>query len=100
MAQEDNEYRQPHRELWAELRLREQANQAAYDKAVMTLSGGALAISVAVVKDFFGGQAAAWSCTLLLAWIAWALSLTSILFSFHFSVLAQRKLQRDLLISR
>lgn len=74
----------------------EQESQAAYDKATLTLSGGALGLSFAFVKDFIGSDPMALSWALLLAWISWALSATSILTSFYLSQQALREAIRQL----
>lgn len=74
----------------------EQTSQADFDKAVLTLSGGALGLSFAFTKDIVGTAPIAHIGYLLLAWIAWALSSTSILVSFFASARAQRKAIKQL----
>ena len=69
----------------------EQKSQEQYDKAVLAMSGGGLAISFAFVKDIVGSTPVQQPCLLLLAWVSWGLSVTSVLFSFFFSQLALRK---------
>jgi len=69
----------------------EQKSQEDYDKTVITLSGGALGVSFAFVKDIVGGQALAQPIWLCVAWIVWGLSVTSVLASFYFSHIALRK---------
>lgn len=69
----------------------EQKSQEDYDKTVIALSGGALGISFAFVKDIVGSQSLATPVWLCAAWIAWGLSVTLVLTSFYFSHLALRK---------
>lgn len=77
------------------LRELEADSQRSYDKAILTLSGGALGISFAFVKDIVGSAELAHPCRLLSAWIFWAASLTSTLISFFTSREALAKAQRD-----
>lgn len=69
----------------------EHKSQEQYDKTVLSLSGGALAVSFAFVKDYLSGKEAIGLEFLLAAWIAWGLSSTITLASFYTSVLAFRK---------
>jgi hypothetical protein len=80
----DPEYRQ-----W--LVAAEQKAQEDFDKTVLTLSGGALGISFAFVKDIIGDKPIEHSSWLVIAWVAWALSTTAMLGSFFVSRLALRK---------
>lgn len=80
----DDEYRQ-----W--LVQAEQKAQDDYDKTVLTLSGGALAISFAFVKDIIGDKPIEQSWLLIGAWIAWAASTMVMLTSYYVSRLALRK---------
>lgn len=61
-----------------------------FDKTVIALSGGALGISFAFVKDIVGPGQIHYSGFLVGAWIAWALSLLGVLFSFWTSHMALR----------
>ena len=63
---------------------------AAYDKAVMTLSGGALGISFAFVKDIVKEPLPDTIYWLWLAWLSFGLSLTAVLISMLFSQKAIR----------
>lgn len=72
--------------------------EAQYDKAVMTLSGGAFGVSVLITrevindaKDDVGANA-----FLVTAWFYWALSLSAALFSFYWSAETMDKMRRDL----
>ncbi|WP_146010636.1 hypothetical protein [Xanthomonas arboricola] len=80
----DPEYRQ-----W--LVVAEQKAQEDYDKTVLTLSGGALGISFAFVKDIVGQNPIQNSSWLVAAWILWALSTSAMLGSFFVSRLALRR---------
>lgn len=72
--------------------------QASYDKAVMTLSGGALGVSFAFTKDFVDPNLMVMSWALILAWVSWGMSVSAILASFFTSTRAMRSavLQTDL----
>lgn len=72
-----------------------QAMQSEYDKAVMTLSGGALGISFAFLKDIVGTKGLTDFSTLLAAWILWGSSITFILASFFTSTQALRRAVTD-----
>jgi hypothetical protein len=74
----------------------EQQSQSEFDKAVLALSGGGLGISFTFLKDFIGMANAVHFCVLIAAWSCWALSSTSILFSFYTSILAQRRAIKQL----
>lgn len=73
----------------------EQAMQGEYDKAVMTLSGGALGISFTFLKDIVGTKGLTHFCALLAAWGLWGLSISFILASFFTSTKALRKTVND-----
>lgn len=68
----------------------EQKAQDDFDKAVLSLSGGALGISFIFVKDIIGPGAIHHPMLLLVAWMSWALSSFAILASFFASHLALR----------
>ena len=69
----------------------EQKAQEDYDKTILSLSGGALGVSFAFVKDIVGSQPISQSWTLLASWIAWGTSVACVLGSFYAS---QRALRR------
>ena len=69
----------------------EQKAQDDFDKTVLTLSGGALGISFAFVKDFIGDDPIVNAHYLLASWVMWGVSMVSILSSFYFSQQALRK---------
>ncbi|UYK67232.1 SMIM14 family protein [Xanthomonas sacchari] len=83
-----NEYRQ-----W--LIAAEQKAQDDFDKAVLSLSGGALGISFVFVKDIIGPEKILEPAWLLLSWIGWGLSSLAILASYFFSHLALRQAIRQ-----
>jgi hypothetical protein len=64
-----------------------------YDKAVMTLSGGAVGLTFAFLKDIGTLQHIVF---LLAAWTFWGVSITCVVFSHYFSHLAMRRALRDL----
>ena len=68
-----------------------QKSQDDYDKTIIALSGGALAISFAFVKDYLGHGPIENVCFLLLSWISWGFSVTMVLASFYSSHLALRE---------
>jgi hypothetical protein len=68
----------------------EQKAQDDFDKAVLSLSGGALGISFVFVKDIIGPGVIHHPVWLLIAWVLWALSSLAILSSFFASHLALR----------
>jgi hypothetical protein len=69
----------------------EQKSQEDFDKTVLTLSGGALGISFAFLKDIVGPQPIVLSGFLLAAWFAWAFSTFSVLTSYYLSHWALRR---------
>ncbi|MCF6323061.1 MAG: hypothetical protein L3J89_01845 [Gammaproteobacteria bacterium] len=69
----------------------EQKVSESYDKTVIALSSGALAISFAFVKDFIGSGPASNLEYLFLSWVFLSLSLAAVLFSLFFGTLSFRK---------
>ncbi len=78
------------------LSLLQEKMQSEYDKAVLALSGGAFGVSVLLIKDIIGTSRAESSVCLNLAWVAWALSITSVLISFYTSANAMEETIREL----
>ena len=70
--------------------LAEQKAQEAYDKTVLTLSGGALGISFAFVDSFLQGETVDNTACLVASWVCWGLSVAVALASHFFSQLALR----------
>jgi len=80
----DNQYRNNLEKL-------EQKAQDDYDKTVLTLSGGALGITIAFINDIIGSDHVINSKYIFCSWILWTISMTAILLSFYTSVNAMRK---------
>lgn len=78
------EYRQ-------QLIVAEQKSQNDYDKAIVTLSGGALAISLVFIKDVIGNNNPIHIWAVIMAWSMWAISISSVVISFFLSRLSMRK---------
>jgi hypothetical protein len=68
----------------------EQRAQEDFDKTVLSLSGGALGISFAFVDKFIAGKPVVFAWELVLAWVAWAVSMSCVLVSFYMSQQALR----------
>jgi hypothetical protein len=62
-----------------------------YDKAVMALSGGALGVSFAFLKDVAGARPWSSAATLFAAWLCWGVSIVAVLASYYFSHVALRR---------
>lgn len=62
-----------------------------YDKLIITLSGGSLALSITFLKDIIGSNEINHSYLLLIAWALFVLSLTSILGEILFGIKAHKK---------
>lgn len=69
----------------------EERSQAAFDKTLLTLSGGALGVSFAFVSRFLGDRLAVALGWLVGAWGCWIVSLGVVLCSHYFSTLAVRQ---------
>jgi hypothetical protein len=69
----------------------EQKAQEDFDKTVISLSGGALGVSFAFVKDIVGPAKWQDSSLLLYAWESWGISIIFMLFSYYISLRALRK---------
>jgi hypothetical protein len=82
---------EPLRAFRAQLVSLEQKAQEFYDKAVLTLSGGALGLSLIVVKDYLRLGAGGAGGLIVLALLCWTLSVSCILFSY----LSSRKALRN-----
>lgn len=62
-----------------------------YDKLIITLSGGSLALSITFLKDIIGTNEINLPALLLIAWGLFVLSLTSILSEILFGIKAHKK---------
>lgn len=69
----------------------EQKSQEDFDKTILSLSGGALGISLVFLKDVIAPHPILQPCLLLSAWLAWAFSTFSVLTSYYLSHLALRR---------
>lgn len=78
----------PYRQLLVEL---EQKALASYDKTLITLSGGALAVSIAFLKDVLSAASPVCPRLAALAWGLWCASLTFTLISLYSGALALRR---------
>jgi hypothetical protein len=78
MNKELQEYRQ-------HLILAEQKAQEDYDKAVLTLSGGGLGVSLAFVEKVIGSGTLERSWLLAGSWLCWAVSIAAVLCSYFLS---------------
>ena len=92
MAQQDDQ-QQDYRNLLTEL---EQKAYEDYDKALLAMSGGALAISIAFLKNIVGHDSYQYSCLLIGAWISWTLTVLVVLGSFLMSQIALRTAIQEL----
>lgn len=87
MSQEDSAFDE-HRRLLISL---EQKAQDDYDKTIVSLSGGALAISLVFIKDIVGKAEPALVWTVIVAWGFWAASIAIVVISYFSSRMAMRK---------
>ena len=71
----DNEYR---KELWSGLK----SAHEHYDKALLTLSSGGLALSVTLIKDMFPLEKVVWSWLLMTSWFLFTGAIVAIIISF------------------
>jgi hypothetical protein len=78
------------REYRSQLIEAEHKAQTAFDRTLLTLSGGALGLSLTFVAKFTG-QGRSATVFLSSAWVIWAVSLICVLASHYFSTLAMRK---------
>ncbi len=74
----------------------EQKIHEGYDKTLISLSGGALGISFAFIKNIIGDDEIVNEQYALIAWVAWAASLTFLLTAFYFGTLAYRHAIKNL----
>ena len=74
----------------------EHSSSDEHDKAALTLSGGALALSITFLEKIAPNPSPESTWILFVAWAGFILSITSVLAGFHLSQLACRK-QRDIL---
>lgn len=89
--EDDGDYKRQLREYQRHLVLAEQKAQEDYDKTLVFLAGGSLAISFAFLDTITTGPPFASVVWLIVSWSLWALSLTTVLGSFWLSRLALRR---------
>lgn len=66
----------------------DQKAQEDLDKAILSLSGGGLGVSMVFIKDIVGTAPIDLPWLLMAAWIAWGLSVVAVLASYHLSIRA------------
>jgi uncharacterized membrane protein len=64
------------------------ASQMSYDKALLTLSAGAMGLSLNFVKELLNGKPHQLLCVLMISWVCWIVSIASVVLSFYLSVKA------------
>lgn len=69
----------------------EQNSQDAYDKSIVSLSGGALGISLVFYKEIIGENTPINHALLVWSWGVWAASIAAVVVSYYLSRLALRK---------
>ncbi len=90
----ENEQQEPINELQEYRKLLtnlEQKSQEDYDKAILTLSGGALGVTFAFIKNIVKASSIQCPALIYSAWVVWTVSLLATLISFYFSRKALRK---------
>ena len=80
----------------ANLVVADESSQREYDKTVLALSGGALAVSFAFLKDILGTAPVSHTIVLLCSWLCWGASLAFLLGSHYASHLVLRKAIRQI----
>ncbi len=88
MENEDQKSIQEYRNLLTDI---EQKSYEDYDKAILTLSGGALGVTLVFVRNMLGNLPIEYPWLLYSAWVVWTVSLSTTLFSFSSSQKALRK---------
>lgn len=72
----------------AELLERQFSNSEAYDKAILTLSSGFLALSLSFIKDILPIGSIAWTCLLYTSWVLLVLAIVTTIITFRVSNIA------------
>jgi hypothetical protein len=68
----------------------DQKGQEELDKAVLSLSGGGLGVSLVFLKDIIGTDPILFPSLLMGAWVAWGISTLAVLLSYHMANLTIR----------
>jgi hypothetical protein len=88
-----NENKNKHAEYKAWLRDTEQTLSEHFDKTMLTITGGALGLSITFIKDIIGEGKMLHGWLLISAWASLTICLILILWSFHMGLKAYRKAQ-------
>jgi hypothetical protein len=80
-------YDQHRDKVWDDIK----SGTEAFDKNMLTFSSGALALSLAFIKDVVPLSKAIWLASLIGSWIAFVICILITLFSFRFSIKALEK---------
>jgi hypothetical protein len=96
----DREYEEKKYEVYLKERYTlidlEREASTAFDKAIITLSSGSILFSVILVSDIFGAKYVLNLGYLILSWVAFSLSIITILVSFQTSIYSYKR-QIDIL---
>lgn len=87
-AKEDRDALRKYREF---LLSEQSKSQAEFDKNILWLSSGALAVSFTFLKDLISTNQIEAPLLLAIAWICWLISIFSIFFSYHYSSLSLKQ---------
>ena len=68
-----------------------QSSTDSYDQSLLTLSSGALGLSIAFIKDILPLHLATWLVLLYISWIAFGLCILTTVISFQVAIVAQRE---------
>ena len=82
---EDQQRERLHTSARSELLDRQFSNSEAYDKAILTLSGGFLALSLSFIKEILPAGSITWTGLLYASWVLLALAIISTVISFRVS---------------
>jgi len=82
---EDQQRERLHTSARTELLDRQFSNSEAYDKAILTLSSGFLALSLSFIKEIFPAGSITWTGLLYASWASLALAIISTVISFRLS---------------
>ena len=96
MVAQEEAYEKKKEEYLKHIRDAGERSQAEFDKTLISLSGGALGISLIFITDIVNLGEANDVALLKWSWILWASSLIITLFSFYTSVKSTRKMINDL----
>lgn len=92
---EDQQRERLHTSARGELLDRQFSNSEAYDKAILTLSSGFLALSLSFIKEILPAGSITWATLLYASWVLLALAIVSTVISFRVSNAAiERQLEQ------